>query len=635
MTRLFPLAPSTRLSFLFVLAVLFVSAFLTGCADGVFTTEDQVSQARRQTGEAYTGPKLRHAHLLDRAIRRTAGKSASHDELSLIVAVHSGVDKQKVVERFKNVERYKSTERYEYNYVFDGFALSVEDTTGSDDYQEFLDSLALDPEIMWIEPSFEVNTPSSNTAPGGLGQQIPWSVAAIGGQTSWAVSGDGQGDVNVDVYILDTGIANAANNDPNVDLDLVESIDFRDGFDDASDYDGHGTHIAGIIGAVDDNDGLVGIAPGARIHNYKVLGDNGISDVSVVIAAIEHITTQKLANPSTPMIVNLSLGEDIDTPDYSALDEAVDASVAAGVVYVIAAGNQDRDVANMTPAKVEGAITVGSYAITGAFSPFSNWGPKVDLLAPGEDIVSLSPSSDPVEMTGTSMSTAHVTGAAALYLAQNPTASPSQVEDALVAAAQESVTGTNGSTTNKSVWIGMVQTISGTVRDEFRRTSYSENDGSLAWDGDWIEIGESDGAKKGYISIEDDRECPSHKCLRIEEKDEMGISRSVDLSEAHSVMLSIDWRRQELKEDRLHLEVSSDGGASWTSLKTFDSGSDNKTQSGSFDLSDHTGGFIQIRLYRYDTGKDKNKDKNKDKDKGGNNGEGYLYVDDVEVEIDN
>jgi tripartite ATP-independent transporter DctM subunit len=67
-----------------------------------------------------------------------------------------------------------------------------------------------------------------------------------------------------------------------------------------------------------------------------VLGDDGTSDVSVVIAAVEYITTQKLANPSTPMVVNLSLGEDIDTPGYSALDEAVDASVAVGVVYVIA-----------------------------------------------------------------------------------------------------------------------------------------------------------------------------------------------------------------------------------------------------------------------------------------------------------
>jgi len=455
MTRLFPLAPSTRLSFLFVLVAFFVSVLLTGCADGVFTTEDQASQARRQTSEAYTGPKLRHVHLLDRAVRRTAGKSASHDELSLIVAVHSGVDKQKVVERFKSVERYKSTERYEYNYVFDGFALSVEDTTGSDDYQEFLDSLALDPEIMWIEPSFEVTSPPSNTVPSGSGQQIPWSVAAVGGQSSWAISGDGQGTVTVHIYLLDTGVANADNNDPDDDLLLVESIDFREGFDDASDYDGHGTHIAGIIGAVDDNTGLVGIAPGARLHNYKVLGDNGSSDVSVVIAAIEHITAEKLANPSQPMIVNLSLGEDIDTPEYSALDEAVEASVAVGVVYIIAAGNQDRAVANVTPAKVADAITVGSFDTTGTFSWFSNWGPGVDILAPGEGIVSLSPSSGPVEMTGTSMATPHVTGAAALYLSQNPTASPSQVEAALVALAQSFVTSASASsTTNKSVWVG-------------------------------------------------------------------------------------------------------------------------------------------------------------------------------------
>ncbi|MCH7891367.1 MAG: S8 family serine peptidase, partial [Gemmatimonadetes bacterium] len=123
--------------------------------------------------------------------------------------------------------------------------------------------------------------------------------------------------------------------------------------------------------------------------------------------------------------------------------------------YVIAAGNESRNVSNVTPAKVAGAITVGSYDINGDFSSFSNWGPKVDILAPGEDIVSLSPNGGPVAMTGTSKAASPVTGAAALYLSQNPTASPSQVEAALVALAQSFVTGTSASsTTNKSVWVG-------------------------------------------------------------------------------------------------------------------------------------------------------------------------------------
>lgn len=461
MTHLFQPTKSACFSTLLILTALFVSGVLTGCADAVFTDDDPAVEAR----QTHTGPKLRHAHLMDRATKRAVGKSASSQTLGLIVAAQSTVDKQKIVERYRTAERYKIAnrykiaERYDYNHAFPGVAWIIDDSLGLGDYQEFLDTLAADPDILWFEPDFDVTTPPSDAAPGGSGQQIPWSVAAIGGQSSWAVSGDGTGSVDVDVYILDTGIANANNSDPNDDLALVESIDFRDGFNDAKDYDGHGTHVAGIVGAVDDNDGLVGVAPGAKIHNYKVLGDNGSSDVSVVIAAIEHITALKLASPSQPMVVNLSLGEDIDTPSYSALDEAVDVSVAAGVVYVIAAGNQIRNVSNVTPAKVPGAITVGSYHGSGLFSTFSNWGPKVDILAPGEDVVSLSPNGGPVEMTGTSMSAAHVSGAAALYLAQNPTASPSQVESALVAAAQDFVVGTNGSTTNQSVFVGLPQSL--------------------------------------------------------------------------------------------------------------------------------------------------------------------------------
>ena len=344
-----------------------------------------------------------------------------------------------------------------YDGVFEGLAWIIEDSTGANDFQDFLDSLALDPDILWFEPDFEVTLPPSNARGGGSGQQVPWSVAAIGGQSSWAVSGDGQGDVNVDLYILDTGIANADNNDPNDDLALVESLDFRDSTL-ALDPVGHGTHIAGIAAAVDDSVGLVGIAPGARIHNYKVLNDDGQTEVSVVIAAVEYITGQKLANPATPMVVNISLGENVGTPDYSALDEAITASIEAGVVYVISAGNDDTDASLVTPAKVQQAITVGSYDGSGRFSWFSNWGSKVDLLAPGEDIVSLDRSTNgpgtPMLMSGTSMSAAHVSGAAALYLGQHPSATPAQVKQALLDAAKPNVEGEPPGTTNLSVWVG-------------------------------------------------------------------------------------------------------------------------------------------------------------------------------------
>lgn len=126
-----------------------------------------------------------------------------------------------------------------------------------------------DPDIAWFEPDFGIVMPGPSTSGSSSGQQIPWGVAAIDGMESWTISGNGSGSVDVLVYILDTGVANADSGDPYDDLALVESRDFRDlTMPNAGDIDGPGTHIAGIVGAIDDQDNFVGIAPSARIHKY-------------------------------------------------------------------------------------------------------------------------------------------------------------------------------------------------------------------------------------------------------------------------------------------------------------------------------------------------------------------------------
>ena len=111
----------------------------------------------------------------------------------------------------------------------------------------------------------------------------------------------------------------------------------------------------------------------------------------------------------------------------------------------------------MTPAHVEGAITVGAYDPLNGFAPFSNYGPVVDLLAPGVDVLTISIGKKQLPLalsTGTSFATPHVSGAAALYLSQHPTATPAEVQKALVAAGQPSIWGTPDGTTNKTVWVG-------------------------------------------------------------------------------------------------------------------------------------------------------------------------------------
>ena len=319
-----------------------------------------------------------------------------------------------------------------------------------------------DSDIAWFEPDFTVMLPKSDIMANHSGQIVPWSVTAVGGEHSWAASGDGTGYVqNVDVYVLDTGVAQGRDNNKD-DLVTGEHIDFRDlGNQNARDYDGHGTHIAGVIGAYDNTHGVAGIAPGVKIHNYKVLNDEGGTDVSVTIAALEHIIAKKRANRHKAMVVNMSLGEDLGSTSTTALDAVVAQAIEEGITIVIAAGNHGGPVEHVTPARVPGAITVGSYGVEKKFSSFSAYGPLVDILAPGEDIISLSPSetgSDagkPVSMTGTSMAAGHVTGAAALYLSRNPGSTPGQVLQALLSGSRSNINGTPNGTTNRSLWVGL------------------------------------------------------------------------------------------------------------------------------------------------------------------------------------
>lgn len=437
-----------------ILPVLLGLLLLSGCADALVDGAEPAQKT--PVSVTLKESKLRHAHLMDRAVKQVAGKSMSGGQLNLIVKLADGViDKQRVLERYRVLDRFRVLERYEYNTVFNGWAWEITDEWGQNEYQDLLNELIEDDDILWFEPDFDITMPEANATSGGSGQQVPWSVAAIGGQESWAHSGDGWGTVDVDLYVLDTGVAQADPSDPNDDFRLTENIDFRPGFSDAKDYDGHGTHVAGIAAASDDHDRIVGVAPGAFVHNLKVLNDNGSTDVSVVIAAVEYITEQKISRPWKPMVVNLSLGEDIGTTAYTALDEAIEASVDAGVVYVVAAGNAGKNAKNFTPAHVHKVITVGSFDMSGRFSSFSNWGARVDLLAPGRNILSLAPgSTGVVEMSGTSMAAAHVSGAVALYLAQHPWATPDQVRNVLIANSRDFVFQTPWQTTSRSVWVG-------------------------------------------------------------------------------------------------------------------------------------------------------------------------------------
>ncbi|MFF4359883.1 S8 family peptidase [Streptomyces sp. NPDC001604] len=189
----------------------------------------------------------------------------------------------------------------------------------------------------------------------------------------------------------------------------------------ASDGNGHGTHVAGTIAGT-----KYGVAKQAKVVAVRVLDNDGSGTTSQVIAGIDWVTR----HARKPAVANLSLGG-----SYNAqLDAAVRSSIASGVTYAVAAGNDGLPAALYSPADVKEALTVGATDRTDARAGFSNFGSAVDLFAPGVSITSDSYASDTGKATfsGTSMATPHVAGTAALYLADRPKATPDQVARALV-----------------------------------------------------------------------------------------------------------------------------------------------------------------------------------------------------------
>lgn len=180
------------------------------------------------------------------------------------------------------------------------------------------------------------------------------------------------------------------------------------------------------------------MAKKVKIVGLKVLGCDNTGPDSGIIDAVDWVT----ANAHKPAVANMSLT--MDSPGVG--DDALKKSIASGVVYGVAAGNASSDACNTSPARVPEAITVNASDQSDNRASFSNYGSCTDIFGPGVNVTSLSPSSGgTANMSGTSMATPHVVGAAALYLAANPSATPQQVRDALVQNATDGVVKNPGS----------------------------------------------------------------------------------------------------------------------------------------------------------------------------------------------
>jgi subtilisin family serine protease len=196
----------------------------------------------------------------------------------------------------------------------------------------------------------------------------------------------------------------------------------------ANDCDGHGTHVAGTIGG-----NAHGVAKGVSLVAVRVLDCNGSGSTETVVAGVDWVTQ----NAIKPAVANMSLGGGGD----SALDAAVNNSIASGVTYTLSAGNSSQSACDFSPARVFNGITVGATDINDNRASFSNYGSCVDIFAPGVNITSnaIGSNSATAVLSGTSMAAPHVAGAAALVLADNPTFTPSQVTSSLTSKASPSL----------------------------------------------------------------------------------------------------------------------------------------------------------------------------------------------------
>ena len=225
----------------------------------------------------------------------------------------------------------------------------------------------------------------------------------------------------VNVYVIDTGIrATHTEFEGRVNLSFDNVNDGQNG----NDCNGHGTHVAGIIGGK-----TYGVAKGVQLNAVRVLNCSGSGTTSSVIEGIDWVTQHH----SSPAVANLSLGGSAST----ALDSAINNLINSGVVTVVAAGNSNNNACSYSPARVPNAITVGSTTTEDARSSFSNYGSCVDIFAPGSSIKSSVASSDTYTgiYSGTSMAAPHVAGAAALFLQGHPGASVDTVTGVILSTA--------------------------------------------------------------------------------------------------------------------------------------------------------------------------------------------------------
>lgn len=360
-----------------------------------------------------------------------AAAAAPAEAHGYIVVLRDGADASALATQHGHAHGF--TADHIYSHALRGYSARMSATAAA--------KLAANPTVQFVQRD-EVVTIAAQTLPTGIDRAEA--------EKSATADIDGVDErVNVDVAIIDTGI----------DLDHPDLNVYTAGAKNCStgrsadDGNGHGSHVAGTVGALDNSTGVVGVAPGARLWPVRVLNNQGSGSWSSVICGVDYVT----ANADKIEVANMSLGGsgsddgNCGNSNSDALHKAICASVAAGVTYVVAAGNSAGNAKDFVPAAYDEVITVSALAdfdgktgglgsptcrtdVDDTFADFSNFGADVDLIAPGVCILSTWKGGGYNTISGTSMASPHAAGGAALYKATHPSASPSTVKSALQSA---------------------------------------------------------------------------------------------------------------------------------------------------------------------------------------------------------
>jgi len=315
------------------------------------------------------------------------------------------------------------TPDFVYEHALKGFSVTLPPAAA--------EALARRPGVLSVTPDIVAHV---------IGQTVPNGVTRIGGATAVTNAVQVPG-----IAIIDTGIGSVP------DLNVISRVTCSKGSRTVPaacttggiDDNNHGTHVAGTAAAIDNGQGVIGVYPGAPLYAVKVCDSRGACDVSKMVAGIDWVT----ARASTIRVINMSIGF-AGTPDKpscatttNAFYRAICGAQAAGITFVVAAGNETDDAANHLPAGYPEVITVSALNDADGtksgdfFASFSNFGSVVDIMAPGVGILSTLPDGTYGSYSGTSMASPHVAGAAARILAAHPEYGPAAVRTALLAQA--------------------------------------------------------------------------------------------------------------------------------------------------------------------------------------------------------